>query len=105
MDGGLGAVWEKNPGLDLEASGAVTGSEHLTKKLSDAASVTQQIAGLWKMADLGDALYTFGTTLIASLTSKSQVKIELLDTYKGKPPTAATKHNDVAIVLSIGYKF
>jgi hypothetical protein len=40
------------------------------------------------------------------VTSKSQVKIELLDSYKAKPPTAATatKGNDVAIVFSIGYK-
>lgn len=104
VDGGLGAVWEKNPGFDRTASGAVTASEHLMKTLSDTARVTQQIAGLWKMTDVGDALYTFGTALAANLTAKSQVKIELLDTYKVKPPTAATKSNDVAIVFSIGYK-
>lgn len=57
VDGGLGAVCEKNPGLDLETSGALTASEHLTQKLSDTTSVTQQIAGLWKMADIGNALY------------------------------------------------
>src|SRR5450759_4479603 len=89
VDGGLGAVWEKHPGFDRKASGAVTASEHLLKKLSDTASVTQQIAGLWKMTDVGDALYTFRTALTANLTSKSQVKIELLDTYKAKPPTPA----------------
>ncbi len=105
VDGGVGGVWEKNPGLPVKASGALTASEHLTKKLSDTASVAQQIAGLWKTADFGDALYTFGTTLAAVLTPKSQVKIELLDTYKGKPPTATTKSNDIAIIFSIGYKF
>jgi len=52
----------------------------------------------------GDALYTFGIGVIASLTAKSQLKVELLDTYKGKPPTAATKKNDVAIIFSITYK-
>jgi putative salt-induced outer membrane protein YdiY len=104
VDGGLGAVWEKNPGFDTKASGAVMASEHLTNKLSDTARVTQQIAGLWKTSDVGDALYTFGAGLAANLTTKSQVKVELLDTYKAKPPTAATKSNDVAIVFSIGYK-
>jgi putative salt-induced outer membrane protein YdiY len=104
VDGGLGGVWEKNPGFDVKSSGAVTASEHLVQKLSDTASVSQQLAGLWKTADFGDALYTFGTTLAATLTSKSQVKIDLLDSYKAKPPTAATKSNDVAIVFSIGYK-
>ena len=105
VDGGLGAVWEKNPGVDTNASGAVAASENLKRTLSDTASLTEQIAGLWKMADVGDALYTFRTALAANLTSKSQVKIELLDTYKARPPTAATKSNDVAIVFSIGYKF
>ena len=38
------------------------------------------------------------------MTAKSQVKVELLDTYKGKPPTAATQKNDVAIIFSITYK-
>jgi hypothetical protein len=32
----------------------VTGSEHLVKKLSDTASSTQQMTGLWKMSDVGD---------------------------------------------------
>jgi putative salt-induced outer membrane protein YdiY len=104
VDGGLGGVWEKNPGLDRKASGAVTAGEHLVQKLSDTASVSQQLVGLWKTADFGDALYTFGTTLAASLTPKSQVKIDLLDSYKAKPPSAAIKSNDVAIVFSLGYK-
>jgi putative salt-induced outer membrane protein len=104
VDSGLGAVWEKNPGFDTRASGAVTAGEHLERKLSDTASVTERIAGLWKMSDASDALYTFGTALAARLTSRSQVKIELLDTYKAKPPTTAIKKNDIAIVFSIGYK-
>lgn len=104
VDGGLGGVWEKNTGFDAQHTGAVTASEHFVQKLSDTSSVSQQVIGLWKTADFGDALYTFGTTLAANLTSKSQVKIDLLDTYKAKPPTAATKSNDIALVFSIGYK-
>jgi putative salt-induced outer membrane protein YdiY len=104
VDGGLGGVWEKNPGFDVQHSGAVTASEHFVQKLSDTANVSQQVIGLWKTADFGDALYTFGTTLAANLTSKSQVKIDLLDTYKAKPPTPAIKSNDVALVFTIGYK-
>ena len=104
VDGGLGAVWEKNPGFDTKSSGAVTAGEHFSRKLSDTATVTQHLAALWKMTDVGDALYTFRAALAANLTSKSQVQIELLDTYKAKPPTIAIKSNDVAIVFSIGYK-
>jgi putative salt-induced outer membrane protein YdiY len=105
VDAGLGVVREKSPNLDAKTSGAFTASEHFTEKLSDVANVTQQVAGLWKMNDVGDALYTFGAALTASMTSKSQLRIELLDTYKGKPPSPAIKKNDVATVFSIGYKF
>lgn len=105
VDAGLGAEWDKSPGVAVSATGAFTASEHLTQKLSDTATVTQQVAGLWKMTDVGDALYTFGGALTASMTSKSQVKVELLDTYEGKPPTPAIRNNDVAMVFSIAYKF
>jgi putative salt-induced outer membrane protein len=104
VDGGVGGVWEKNPGSDVNTSAAVTASEHLTQKLSDTANLVEQLSGLWKTSDAGDALYIFGIGLIASVTAKSQVKVELLDTYKGKPPTAATRKNDVAIIFSITYK-
>lgn len=105
VDGGLGAVWEKNTGFDVSSSGALTASERLTQKLSDTAGVTQQVTGLWNTSELGDALYTAGAALAAALTTKSQVKIELVDTYKSRPPTADIKKNDVALVFSIGYKF
>jgi putative salt-induced outer membrane protein len=104
VDGGVGGVWEKNPGTEVHTSAAVTASEHLTHKLSDTANLVEQLSGLWKTSDTSDALYTFGIGLIASLTAKSQLKVELLDTYKGKPPTAATKKNDVALIFSITYK-
>jgi putative salt-induced outer membrane protein YdiY len=105
VDAGLGGVWEKNPNMARMASGAFTASEHFMEKLSALATVTQQIAGLWKTSDFGDTLYTFDVALAATLTTKSQLKVELLDTYKTKPPTAGIKKNDVATVFSIGYKF
>src|SRR5450759_4666548 len=33
VDGGVGAVWEKNPDFERKTSGAVTGSEHFLMKL------------------------------------------------------------------------
>jgi putative salt-induced outer membrane protein len=105
VDAGVGVVREKNPNLAATTSGALTASEHFMHKLSDLATVTQQVAGLWKTSDVGDSLYTFGAALAATLTSKSQLRVELLDTYKGKPPNPAIKKNDVATVFSIGYKF
>jgi putative salt-induced outer membrane protein YdiY len=105
VDAGLGGVWEKYPNLARTTSGAFTASEHYTEKLSGRATITQQVTGLWKTSDFSDTLYTFDAALAAALTTKSQLKIEVLDTYSSKPPTPATKGNDVATVFSIGYKF
>jgi putative salt-induced outer membrane protein YdiY len=104
VDGGIGGVWEKNPAAAVRRSGALTASQRVTHKLSDTATFLQQLSGLWKTNDTSDALYNFGVGVAASLTQKSQVKIELIDSYKAKPPTAATRKNDVAFLFSIGYK-
>jgi len=33
------------------------------------------------------------------------MKFGVLDTYKSKPPDATIQKNDVAVLLSLGYKF
>ena len=33
------------------------------------------------------------------------MKLDLLDTYKSKPPTSDVKKNDVALLVSLAYKF
>jgi putative salt-induced outer membrane protein len=105
VDGGAGGSWEKNTGLDVEFSGAVTGGEQFSHKLSDTASVTQAVSALWKMDDFGDALYTFGAGIAASVTTRVAMKLEVLDTYKTKPPSDDVKKNDVALIASLAYKF
>ncbi len=102
---GAGAVWEKNPGSDVRASGAVTAEEKLSHKLSPTATITQSVSALWKTKDFGDALYTFGAAIAVSVVSKAQLKVELLDTYKNQPPAPGVKKNDVAILMGVVYKF
>jgi len=46
---------------------------------------------------------TLGLTL--GVTTRLQFKIELLDTYKNKPPSPTIQKNDVATVLALVYKF
>jgi putative salt-induced outer membrane protein len=105
VDAGAGGSWEKNPGLDVTFSGAVTAGEQFSHKLSATASLTQSVSALWKMDDFGDALYTFGAGVSATLTARTSIKIELLDTYKTEPPTDDVKKNDVALLASLVYKF
>jgi len=104
-DGGFGVIWEKNPGEDVETSASVTSGDTFEFKLSPTAKITQSFVALWDAGDFGDALYTFGSALSASLTKQSELKIALLDTYATRPPSAEVKKNDVALLVTVVYKF
>lgn len=105
LDGGLGVKLEKNPGKDRRTDAIVTISDKLEHKLSTTATITQSFGALWKATDFGDALYTFAAGVAASLTTRTQLKVEVLDTYASRPPTAAVKSNDVALLTAFVYKF
>jgi putative salt-induced outer membrane protein YdiY len=105
VDTGLGMVWEKNPGFEVKTDGAVVAGQNFKHKLSDTAEVTERVSALWKMDDFEDGLYIFGLGLAANITSATQIKAELLNTFKNKPPTAAVQKNDVAFLLSFVYKY
>jgi putative salt-induced outer membrane protein YdiY len=104
VDAGVGGVWEKNTGLGVRSSGAVTLGQKFSHAVSDAVTVTQSFSGLWKTKDFDDALYVFGAGLAASITARTQVKIEWLDTYKARPPGPDVKKNDVSLILAFVYK-
>ena len=105
VDGGLGLKVEKNPDVERRTDAVVALSDKFEYKLSAAASLTQNFAALWKAQDFGDALYTFTAGAAAALTRRTQLKLELLDTYSSRPPTAAVKNNDVALLTALVYKF
>jgi putative salt-induced outer membrane protein YdiY len=105
VDGGLGFKIEKNPGFDRRNDAVVALSDKFEHKLSTAASLTQSFGALWKARDLGDALYTFTAGAAAALTARTQLKLELLDTYSSRPPNPAVKKNDVALLTALVYKF
>lgn len=104
-DAGLGAKWEKNPGFDVKTSAVVTSGDRFEFKLSPASSLTQSFGAVWNADDWGDALYTFSAGAAAALTGRSQLKIELLDTYATRPPQPEIKKNDVALLTAVVYKF
>ena len=104
-DGGVGIVWEQNPGLELQTDGAVAAGQQFTHKLTTTTELKEKINALWKMDDFGDALYTFGVGIAASISTKTQMKAEFLDTYKAKPPFETVQKNDIAVLLSFVYKF
>jgi putative salt-induced outer membrane protein len=105
VDAGLGVKFEKNPGLDRRTDTVVTASDKFEHKLSKTATITQALGALWKAQDFGDALYTFTAGIAAALTTRTQLKVELLDTYASRPPSEAVKSNDVALLTALVYKF
>ena len=105
VDAGVGVVWEQNPGLELQTDGAVTAGQQFTRKLTATTELKEKAAALWKMDDFGDALYSFGAGIAASITAGTQMKVEFLDTYKAKPPLLGVKKNDIAVLVSFVHKF
>ena len=105
VDAGVGLVWEKKPGLELQTDGAVGAGQQFTRKLTSTTELKEKAAGLWKMDDFEDALYTFGVGLAASITAATQMKVEFLDTYKARPPLPGVDKNDIAVLVSFVYKF
>jgi putative salt-induced outer membrane protein YdiY len=105
VDGGFGVKVEKNPGQDQRVDPVVTASDKFEHKLSPTATLTQSFSALWKAQDFGDALYTFGAGASAALTTRTQLKIELRDTYASRPPAVEIKSNDVALLTALVYKF
>jgi putative salt-induced outer membrane protein len=105
LDAGLGLKFEKSPLADLETAGAATAGEKFAYKFSESASLTQSVAALWTLDDFGDALYTFKIGVTSALTARSQVKVELVDLYKTRPPDALTEKNDVSLITALVYKF
>jgi len=104
VDASAGGVWEKNSGFDVISSGAVAMSEKLTQAVTASTTFTQTFAGLWKTNDFDDAMFTFGVSLAASMSTRTQLKVEILDTFKNKPPLPTIQQNDVAVLMAIVYK-
>ncbi len=104
-DTSFGAVVEKNPGRERTSAGAVTLGEKLSHRLSSSATITQSFAALWKTNNFDDALYVLSAGVASSLTTRTQIKVEFMDTYKSEPPSIFVKKNDTALITSLVFKF
>jgi putative salt-induced outer membrane protein YdiY len=105
VDGGAGVKWEKNPGFDVETSGVITAGNRLEWKVTPTATITQDFGALWDADDFGDALYTFRAGLATSVAKRIELKLEMLDAYKTKPPNPTVKENDFGLLTAVVYKF
>jgi putative salt-induced outer membrane protein YdiY len=105
LDTGLGGVWEKDIDQDVKGTGAYNLGQRLAWKFSSNAAFTQSIVSLWKTNDWGDSLHNFSAGVAASITQRTQIKLEFLDMFKNRPSLAGIKKNDTALITSLVVKF
>lgn len=104
LDLGAGGVWEKNPGARVDASGAFTVGERFSQALSPASTFTQNLNGLWPTTDYGDYLLTLDTGIAAAVSTRTQLKVQLLDSFKNRPAAAGVKRNDTSFFVTLVFK-
>jgi putative salt-induced outer membrane protein YdiY len=105
VDTGAGVVWEKDSVLGtVDTSGAVTAGENFRHQLTGTTLITHAATALWKTADFGDALYTVSAGLATTMTRRTQLKLEVLELYKTKPPIGK-ESQDVSFIMSVVYSF
>ncbi len=104
-DASVGAAFEKNPGLDWRTNAVIAFGQKLVRTLSKNASFTQSVAGNVVADDWADGLYAFTVGVAASMTTRTQLKLEVVDTFKNRPSAPGVKKNDVSTVVAVVYKF
>jgi putative salt-induced outer membrane protein YdiY len=103
VDAGVGGLWEQDLSSVTEGSGLVSAGEYISQQLSASATVTQSLTALYRTDNFSDALYTFSTALATSITARTQVKVELLDTFKTLV-VGPTRKNDTALIVGLVFK-
>lgn len=102
--GGAGAVWEKNTNAEVRSSGALTLDEQLRHGLTSTTTLTHALSALWKTEDLSDSLYQVGAGIAVAVSTRTQIKLEWLDTYKNQPPVPGVEKNDQSVLVALIYK-
>jgi putative salt-induced outer membrane protein YdiY len=105
IDLGGGSVTERNIGNDQATTGAIQASESLQHQLSPSATLKHAITTVWNTNDFDSGLITASVGLATRISSRFQLTVDLIDTFKTRPPTAATESNDINIVIAITAKY
>lgn len=105
FQGGAGAVWEKNPEVEVDSSGALNAGQDFSWQLSEGSRITQNFLALWKTNNFEDSLFHFSIGLATAIMKRAELKIEFRDDYKNLPATPETKKNDTAFLTTFLFKF
>jgi putative salt-induced outer membrane protein YdiY len=105
IDLGAGSVTERNPGNTPKTTGAIQATETLEHLLNSSASIKQAIHAVWNTNEFGSALFTASAGIATRISSRFQLSVDLLDTFKTRPPTTTTERNDINVVVAITAKY
>jgi putative salt-induced outer membrane protein YdiY len=104
-DAGAGAVVEQDAGVVARGAIALTLSEKLIHQLTPTTTIRETATALLKTNQWNDGLYTFQAGIAAKISTRFQLALDVLDSYKNAPIDPALKKNDLALVTSIVAKY
>ena len=105
IDLGGGSTTERNLGNTPKTTGGVQVAETLQHQLNSSASIKHAITTVWNTNEFGSALFTGSVGLATRISSRFQLSVDVLDTYKTRPPTTTTERNDINVVIAITAKY
>jgi putative salt-induced outer membrane protein YdiY len=105
IDLGAGSVTEQNPGSDSKTTGAIQAGETLQYDLNATASIKHATTAVWNTNNLASSLMTTSIGLATRISQRFQLSVDLIDSFKTRPPTLATQRNDINIVVAITAKY
>ncbi len=105
VDAGFGAVVEKDTGFEAHETGAVTLSEKLVQQLTATMTLKEAVTSLFKTNDFTDSLHTFQVGVAAKITSRFQLTVDFIDSYKNKTVDDLLLRNDISLVTGVVAKY
>jgi len=97
LEGGIGVVGEKRTRGEVNPWLCMMAGESFTHNLTPTTTITQWFSAILKTRDARDSLYTVSADIAATLTARSQLKFEVVDTFRNRTASADVEKNDVAV--------
>jgi putative salt-induced outer membrane protein YdiY len=105
VDFGGGTVTERNPGDQPTTTAGIQAGETLQHDLNATASIKHSTTAVWNVNNFASTLVTASIGLATRITTRFHLSIDLIDSFKTLPPTAATARNDINVIVAITAKY
>ncbi len=103
VDSGAGAFIERQKGSRGTSNVSCRASQRLEWKVSPQLRLSEQVSGLWKVSDFGDAYYRSVLAAVFGLSKRLELSMTLTNDQKTKPPAGLGK-SDTSFVSALVFK-